>query len=51
MLIAATPTAAMWLIEMIGFADPGTTLRFAAALPLGAVTSLWLAAIAGGNLR
>jgi len=49
-LAAAVPTTALWLAEMAGAFDPGTPLRFASAVPLGAATGAWLAAIARGDL-
>jgi predicted membrane protein DUF2085 len=51
LLASAAPTAALWIIEVAGVIDPGTSARFAAALPLGAATSAWLAAVARGDLR
>ena len=50
-LLAALPTAAFWSVEMLGFGDPGTTVRWAAAVPLGAAVAAWLAAVARGELR
>jgi uncharacterized membrane protein len=50
MLVAAIPTGALWLGEMVGLGDPGTTLRLALAVPLGAVTALWLSAVCRGDL-
>lgn len=50
-LLAAMPTGALWLGEVAGIADPGTTLRLALALPLGVVTALWLSAVSRGDLR
>jgi hypothetical protein len=51
LLIAAIPTGALWLGEVVGLGDPGTPLRLALALPLGVMTALWLSAISRGNLR
>jgi uncharacterized membrane protein len=51
MLVAAIPTGALWLGEMAGLGDPGTVLRLALAVPLGAATALWLSAICRGDLR
>ena len=45
MLVAAAPTALLWAIEAAGLFDPGTPVRFLAAVPLGLTTSAWLAAI------
>ncbi len=50
-LLSAIPTAALWLGEVAGLGDPGTTLRLALALPPGIVTALWLAAVSRGDLR
>ena len=51
MLVAAIPTGTLWLGEVAGLGDPGTALRLALAVPLGAVTALWLSAISRGDLR
>jgi uncharacterized membrane protein len=51
MLVAAIPTAALWLGEVGGLGDPGTLLRLALALPPGAMTALWLSAVSRGDLR
>jgi len=40
-LLAAVPTAATFAVEWIGFANPGNTVRAAAALPLGGAAG-WL---------
>ncbi len=50
-LLAALPTAALWTTEMAGLWDPGTRVRWAGALPLGATTAAWLVAVARGDLR
>ena len=50
LLFSAAPTAVLWTIEFAGF-DPGTTARFAGALPLGLAASGWLDAVARGDLR
>ncbi len=50
-LTAAVPTGASWIAEVSGLLDPGTPLRFAAAVPLGAAVAAWLAAVARGDLR
>jgi hypothetical protein len=50
-LLSAMPTGALWLAELAGLGDPGTPLRLAVALPTGAVTALWLAAVSRGDLR
>jgi Predicted membrane protein (DUF2085) len=47
---AAAPTLALWTIEAATGFDPGTGVRFAAALPLGVVGALWLGAVARGDL-
>lgn len=41
--VAAIPTGLTWNLEFIGVWDPGTLVRTAAALPLGAATG-WLIA-------
>ena len=41
LVAAAVPTAATWALEAIGVWNPGTVVRGAAALPLGA-TAGWL---------
>jgi hypothetical protein len=48
---AAAPTLALWSAEVVTGMDPGTPIRFAAALPLGLVAALWLGALARGDLR
>jgi hypothetical protein len=47
---AAAPTLALWTLEIATGVDPGTLVRFAAALPLGIVAALWLGAVARGDL-
>jgi uncharacterized membrane protein len=50
LLLAAAPTAILWLGEFgLGF-DPGTFLRFLGALPAGAGGAAWLVAIGRGDL-
>jgi uncharacterized membrane protein len=51
LLFSAAPTAVLWTIEFAGLFDPGTTARFAGALPLGLAASGWLDAVARGDLR
>lgn len=51
LLFSAAPTAVLWTIEFAGLFDPGTTARFAGALPLGLAVSGWLDAVARGDLR
>jgi len=51
LLFSAAPTAVLWTVEFAGLVDPGTTARFAAALPLGMAASGWLDAVARGDLR
>jgi uncharacterized membrane protein len=50
-LLAAVPTAVFWSLETSGLLDPGTLLRWAAAVPLGAAVAAWLTAMARGELR
>lgn len=51
LLVAAAPTAALWVLEVAGLVDPGNAVRFAGALPLGLTVSTWLAAVAREDLR
>jgi uncharacterized membrane protein len=51
LLLAAAPTLLSWTVETATRLDPGTAFRFAAALPLGLATALWLAEVARGDLR
>ncbi len=51
LLFSAAPTAVLWTIEFTGLFAPGTTARFAGALPLGLAASGWLDAVARGDLR
>jgi uncharacterized membrane protein len=50
LLVAAIPTGALWLGEVVGLGDPGTPLRLALALPVGVMTALWLSALSRGDL-
>ena len=47
---SAAPTLALWTLEIATGFDPGTIVRFAAALPLGILAALWLGAVARGDL-
>ena len=49
LLLAAAPTAVLWLVEMSGLWDPGTPIRAGAAGLLGLVGGIWLAAVALGD--
>jgi uncharacterized membrane protein len=49
--LAAAPTVISWAVEAATRLDPGTPLRFVAALPLGVAVALWLAEVARGHLR
>lgn len=51
LVLAALPTAVLWLIEFGLGLNPGSLIRWAGALPLGVTAALWLAAIARGDLR
>jgi uncharacterized membrane protein len=46
LLVAGIPTAATLVVEWVGLADPGSVVRFLAALPLGAAAALVVAAAA-----
>jgi uncharacterized membrane protein len=46
LLLAAIPTAATLVVEWFGPVDPGSVVRFLAALPLGAAAALVVAAAA-----
>lgn len=53
LVIAALPTALLWLLEFgagENLGTFGTLIRWAGALPLGVTAALWLAAIARGEL-
>ena len=50
-MLAAVPTGLLWLGEIVGLGDPGTPLRLVTALPAGVMTTLWLSAVARGDLR
>jgi uncharacterized membrane protein len=45
LLVAAIPTAATLIIEWLGLFDPGSAVRFLAALPLGGAAA-WVVAAA-----
>jgi uncharacterized membrane protein len=51
LVLAALPTAVLWLGELVFRLDPGTLVRFLGALPAGAGGSAWLVAVARGDLR
>ena len=51
MLLAAAPTAGLWLLEVVGVVDPGNAIRFLGALPLGLMTAAWLGAVVREDLR
>jgi uncharacterized membrane protein len=51
LLLAAVPTAVLWLVEFAGGFNPGSVVRWAGALPLGIACACWLAAVARGDLR
>jgi hypothetical protein len=51
LILAALPTAALWLLEFVGGVNPGSLVRWAGAVPLGAATAGWLGAVARGDLR
>jgi uncharacterized membrane protein len=50
LVLAALPTAALWAGELILRLDPGTLVRFIAALPAGAAGAAWLLAVAREDL-
>lgn len=49
LLLAAAPTAALWLVEMSGLGDPGTSIRAGVAGLLGLAGGIWLSAVARGD--
>jgi hypothetical protein len=49
LLLAAAPTAALWLVEMSALWDPGTPLRAGVAGLLGLTGGIWLASVALGD--
>jgi uncharacterized membrane protein len=49
LLLAAAPTAVLWLVEMTGFWDPGTPIRAWVSGLLGLAGGMWLAAVAQGD--
>jgi uncharacterized membrane protein len=51
LVVAAVPTVVLLTLEAAGLLDPGNAGRFAGALPLGLGTTLWLSAVARGDLR
>jgi uncharacterized membrane protein len=51
LVLAAMPTAVLWLGELVFRLDPGTLVRFFGALPAGAGCAAWLVAVARGDLR
>ena len=51
LLVAAVPTALLWLGEFGLRFDPGTLVRFLGALPAGVGGAAWLWAVARGDLR
>ena len=51
LVVAALPTAVLWLGELVLRLDPGTLVRFLGALPAGAGGAAWLVAVARGDLR
>ena len=51
LVVAALPTAVLWLGELVLRLDPGTLVRFLGALPAGAGGTAWLVAVARGDLR
>ena len=50
-VLAALPTAVLWLVEFGLGLNPGSLFRWAGALPLGVTAALWLAAVGRGDLR
>jgi Predicted membrane protein (DUF2085) len=51
LMVAAAPTAALWLLEYGAGVNPGNVVRFVGALPLGMTGAAWLAAVWRGDLR
>ncbi len=51
LVVAALPTAVLWLLEFGVGLNPGSLIRCVGALPLGIATAVWLAAIGRGDLR
>jgi uncharacterized membrane protein len=51
LVVAALPTAVLWLLEFAVGLNPGSLIRWVGALPLGVAAALWLAAIGRGDLR
>ena len=51
LVLAALPTAFLWLLEFGVGVNPGSWIRFAGAVPLGMTAALWMAAIGRGDLR
>jgi uncharacterized membrane protein len=51
LVVAALPTAVLWLLEFGVGLNPGSLIRWVGALPLGIATAVWLAAIGRGDLR
>ena len=51
LVVAALPTAVLWLLEFGVGLNPGSLIRWVGALPLGVTAALWLAAIGRGDLR
>lgn len=51
LVLAALPTALLWLLEFGLGMNPGSLVRWSGALPLGVTAALWLTAVARGDLR
>jgi len=51
LVVAALPTAVLWLLEFGVGLNPGSLIRWVGALPLGITAALWLAAVGRGDLR
>ena len=50
LLVAVLPTTASWAVERVGWLETSNAVRFALALPLGAVIAWALVSMAGGRV-
>jgi uncharacterized membrane protein len=51
LVLAALPTALLWLVEFGIGVNPGSLVRWVGAVPLGVTAAMWMAAVARGDLR
>jgi uncharacterized membrane protein len=51
LVVAAIPTAVLWLLEFGVGVNPGSLARWIGAVPLGVAAAFWMAAVGRGDLR